>query len=59
MARRPFRIPMFWKFLVGCLTLAGLLIAGAYLVVRSERKMKDRGEYLEKHFKRYPSRFAK
>ncbi len=44
---------MFWKFLVGCLTLAFLLILGGYFVVRSETRMKSRGYYLEKHFKRY------
>jgi len=47
------RIPMFFKFLVGCLTLAGLLITGGVLVVRSETKMKSRGNYLKKHFMRY------
>ncbi len=44
---------MFWKFLAGCLTLAGLLIFGGYMVVRSETQMKSRGRYLVKHFKRY------
>ena len=47
------RIPMFFKFLVGCLTLAALLIAGGILIVRSETKMKSRGDYLGKHFTRY------
>lgn len=47
------RIPMFFKFLVGCLTLAALLIAGGILIVRSETKMASRGKYLEKHFDRY------
>jgi methyl-accepting chemotaxis protein len=47
------RFPMFLKFWVGCAALAGLLIAGGVLVVRSETRMKSRGNYLEKHFKRY------
>ncbi len=53
MARNGIRINMFWKFLAGCLLLAGLLLLGGYLVVRSETRMKSRGNYLEKHFKRY------
>jgi methyl-accepting chemotaxis protein len=44
---------MFLKFWIGCAVLAGLLIAGGVLVVRSETRMKSRGNYLEKHFKRY------
>ncbi len=44
---------MFWKFLVGCLTLATLLIFLGTLVIRSETRMKSRGKYLAKHFKRY------
>ena len=47
------RVPMFFKFLVGCLALAAMLITGGLLVVRSETKMKSRGNYLTKHFKRY------
>ena len=47
------RVPMFLKFWVGCSTLATLLIIGGLLVVRSETKMKSRGDYLAKHFKRY------
>jgi len=53
MAKRGWRIGMFWKFLVGCVSLAGLLILGGYLVVRSETKMESRGDYLKKHFDRY------
>jgi len=48
-----FRFPMFLKFWVGCAMLAALLIVGGVLVVRSETRMKSRGNYLEKHFKRY------
>ncbi|MCP4449640.1 MAG: methyl-accepting chemotaxis protein [Myxococcales bacterium] len=47
------RVPMFLKFWVGCSTLATLLIVGGLLVVRAETKMKSRGDYLAKHFKRY------
>ena len=53
MARRPYRIPMFFKFLAGCLSLAFLLIAGAGVVVHLRTRMESRGNYLEKHFKRY------
>ena len=53
MAKRAWRIGMFWKFLAGCLLLAGLLLLGGYLVVRSETKMESRGDYLKKHFDRY------
>ncbi len=47
------RVPMFVKFWVGCSALASLLILGGFLVVRAETKMKSRGDYLAKHFKRY------
>jgi methyl-accepting chemotaxis protein len=47
------RFPMFFKFWLGCSILASLLIVGGFLVVRSETKMKSRGNYLAKHFKRY------
>lgn len=47
------RVPMFFKFLAGCLLLAFILILGGTLVVREKTKMASRGNYLEKHFKRY------
>jgi methyl-accepting chemotaxis protein len=47
------RFPMFLKFWIGCAALAALLIAGGVLVVRSETRMRSRGAYLDKHFKRY------
>jgi methyl-accepting chemotaxis protein len=53
MARRPLRIPMFYKFLAGCVALAVLLIAGGGIVVHYETRMESRGNYLVKHFKRY------
>jgi methyl-accepting chemotaxis protein len=50
---RAFRVPLFVKFLIGNLLLAALLITGGYLVVRSQTRMRDRGNYLDKHFKRF------
>jgi len=44
---------MFWKFFAGCLLLAILLIVGGTLVVHQKTRMTSRGNYLEKHFKRY------
>ncbi|HEV7554085.1 MAG TPA: hypothetical protein VGO00_01455, partial [Kofleriaceae bacterium] len=40
------RVPMFVKFLVGCLSLAALLIVGGTYVVKNETKLKSRGNYL-------------
>jgi methyl-accepting chemotaxis protein len=40
------RFPMFLKFLVGCLTLAALLIAGSTYVLKNETRLKSRGNYL-------------
>jgi len=40
------RVPMFVKFLVGCLALAALLIVGGTYVVKNETKFKSRGNYL-------------
>ena len=53
MERRPLRIPMFYKFLAGCVALAVLLIAGGAIVVHYQTRMESRGNYLVKHFKRY------
>jgi methyl-accepting chemotaxis protein len=53
MASRRFRVPMFFKFLAGCLLLAFLLILGGSVVVHLQTKMESRGNYLVKHFKRY------
>lgn len=53
MTQKIFRVPMFFKFLAGCLLLAFLLIFGGTYVVHLETKMKSRGNYLSKHFKRY------
>jgi methyl-accepting chemotaxis protein len=53
MARRPLRIPMFYKFLAGCVALAVLLIAGGGIVVHYQTRMTSRGDYMLRHFKRY------
>ncbi len=47
------RVPMIWKFLAGCGTLALLLILGGSFVVHEKTRRKSRGNYLEKHFRRY------
>jgi methyl-accepting chemotaxis protein len=43
---------MFFKFLVGCLTLAALLIIGGTYVVKNETRLKSRGNYLQKQDRR-------
>ncbi|WP_428267531.1 hypothetical protein, partial [Haliangium sp.] len=53
MSKSGLRIPMFYKFLAGCVALALLLIAGGSYVVHHQTRMKARGNYLAKHFKRY------
>ena len=52
MSRRGLRIPMFVKFLVGCLTLAALLIVGGTLVVKDQTRLKSRGNFLQKQVRR-------
>jgi methyl-accepting chemotaxis protein len=51
--KKLFRFPMFFKFLVGCLVLAGLLIAGGTWFVRSETRLRSQGNWLAKHMRRY------
>ena len=53
MPRHRLRIPMFFKFFVGCQLLASLLIMGFTCVVHSEKRMQNRGNYMRKHFQRY------
>ena len=53
MSRKGLRIPMFVKFLVGCLALAALLIVGGTLVVKSQTRLKSRGNYLQKQVRRF------
>jgi methyl-accepting chemotaxis protein len=47
------RIPMFVKFLFGCLTLAALLIVGGTFVFRKETARPPQGNFLAKHLRRY------
>lgn len=51
-ARRRLRVPLFAKFLIGCLALAGLLIVGGTYVVQNETQMRSRGNYLQKSARR-------
>src|SRR5438128_1044583 len=52
MSEKKLRFPMFFKFLIGCLTLAALLIVGGTLVVKNETRLKSRGNYLAKYVRR-------
>ncbi len=47
------RIPMFLKFLVGCITLAALLIVGGTFVVQRQAQQASQGNFLAKHLRRY------
>jgi methyl-accepting chemotaxis protein len=49
---RKLRFPMFFKFLVGCLALAALLIIGGTYVVKNETRFRSRGNYLQKQSRR-------
>ncbi|NUP10517.1 MAG: methyl-accepting chemotaxis protein [Polyangiaceae bacterium] len=49
---RSFPIPMFAKFLLGCLTLAALLIVGGTFVFKQSAKPPTQGNYLAKHLRR-------
>src|SRR5690348_6414763 len=53
MTRKKLRFPMFFKFLVGCLTLAGILIVGSTLFFQSETRLRNRGDWMRKHLRRY------
>lgn len=46
------RVPLFAKFLIGCLALAGLLIFGGAYVVSSETQFRSRGNYLQRSMRR-------
>src|SRR3954468_1870675 len=52
MSSRKLRFPMFFKFLLGCLTLAALLIIGGTFVVKNETRLRSRGNYLQKQDRR-------
>lgn len=47
------RFPMFLKFLLACLVLAGLLIFGGTMVVKQKAQFGNRGNFLAKHLRRY------
>lgn len=50
---RKLRIPMFLKFLLACLVLAGMLIFGGTMVVKDQAVLRSRGNWLVKHLRRY------
>ena len=47
------RFPLFWKFLLSCLVLAGLLVFGGTWLVRTKSQFQNRGNFLLKQLKRY------
>ena len=51
MSRR-IRFPLFAKFLVGCLILAGLLIIGGTYVLKDETRLRSRGNFLARGMRR-------
>jgi len=52
MTRTKLRFPLFAKFLLGCLLLAGLLIIGGTYVVKDETRLRSRGNFLAKGVRR-------
>jgi methyl-accepting chemotaxis protein len=52
MTSRKLRVPMFFKFLIGCLTLAALLIVGGSIVVKNETRLRSRGNFLQRQDRR-------
>ncbi len=52
-AARRVRVPMFAKFLIACLALAGLLVFGGAWLVRQKSQFQDRGNFLVKQLRRY------
>ena len=52
MTARKLRVPMFFKFLIGCLTLAALLIVGGSFVVKNETRLRSRGNFLQRQDRR-------
>jgi methyl-accepting chemotaxis protein len=50
--KRGIRFPMFLKFLVGCVLLAGFLILGSTYVFQQETRQRSRGNYLAKSSRR-------
>ena len=52
-SKKRLRFPMFLKFLLACLLLAGLLLLGGTLVVKQKSTLANRGAFLVKHLRRY------
>ncbi len=52
-SKKQLRFPMFVKFLLACLLLAGLLLFGGTLVVKQKSQFANRGAFLVKHLRRY------
>ncbi|MBA3462836.1 MAG: methyl-accepting chemotaxis protein [Deltaproteobacteria bacterium] len=52
-SKKQLRFPMFLKFLLACLLLAGLLLIGGTLVVKEKSTFSNRGNFLVKHLRRY------
>ena len=52
MTPRKLRVPMFFKFLIGCLALAALLIVGGSIVVKNETRLRSRGNFLQRQDRR-------
>ncbi len=50
---RKLRFPMFLKFLLACLVLAGMLIFGGTMVVKDQAVLRSRGNWMVKHLRRY------
>jgi methyl-accepting chemotaxis protein len=53
MSRKQLRFPMFLKFLLACILLAGLLLFGGALVFKNKSTLANRGNFLAKHLRRY------
>ncbi len=54
MQRKSFRFPIFWKFLIGSLLVAGGLLAGSYVYAkRMANETTGRSSALNRHYKRY------
>ncbi|HZJ66257.1 MAG TPA: HAMP domain-containing methyl-accepting chemotaxis protein [Kofleriaceae bacterium] len=52
MTARKLRVPMFFKFLIGCLALAALLIVGGSFVVKNQTRLRSRGNFLQRQDRR-------
>lgn len=52
-SKKQLRFPMFVKFLLACLLLAGLLLFGGALVFKQKSQLANRGNFLAKHLRRY------